>query len=45
MKISLTADDSLRLEPTMGPMTIEAHSTDQLYSPFHMMASGLASGT
>ena len=42
MKITLVAEDAIRLEPTPGPMTIEADSADQLYSPFHMMASGLA---
>jgi uncharacterized OsmC-like protein len=42
MKITLVADDAIRLEPTTGPMTIEAESADQLYSPFHMLASGLA---
>lgn len=42
MKITLIAEDGIRLEPTTGPMTIEAESADQLYSPFHMMASGLA---
>lgn len=42
MKITLIAEDAIRLEPTTGPMTIEAESADQLYSPFHMMASGLA---
>ncbi|HUQ47655.1 MAG TPA: OsmC family protein [Gemmatimonadaceae bacterium] len=42
MKITLVAEDAIRLEPTMGPMTIEAGSADQLYSPFHMLASGLA---
>lgn len=42
MKITLIAEDAIRLEPTTGPMTIEAKSADQLYSPFHMMASGLA---
>ncbi|HXT18743.1 MAG TPA: OsmC family protein [Gemmatimonadaceae bacterium] len=42
MKIILLSDDSIRLEPTPGPMTIEAPSADQSYSPFHMMASGLA---
>ena len=42
MKITLVAEDAIRLEPTTGPMTIEADSADQLYSPFHMMASGLA---
>lgn len=42
MKITLIAEDGIRLEPLPGPMTIEAESSDQLYSPFHMMASGLA---
>jgi uncharacterized OsmC-like protein len=42
MKITLTSEDSIRLEPLPGPMTIEAESEDQLYSPFHMMGSGLA---
>ena len=42
MKITLVAEDAIRLEPTTGPMTIEAESADQLYSPFHMLASGLA---
>ena len=42
MKIILLSEDSVRLEPEPGPMTIEALSADQLYSPFHMLASGLA---
>ncbi|HEU4631091.1 MAG TPA: OsmC family protein [Gemmatimonadaceae bacterium] len=42
MKIILLAEDAIRLEPEPGPMTIEALSADQLYSPFHMLASGLA---
>lgn len=42
MKITLLTDHSLRLEPTPGPMTIDAPSDDQQYSPFHMLASGLA---
>ena len=42
MKITLIAEDGIRLEPLPGPMTIEADSADQLYSPFHMLASGLA---
>ncbi len=42
MKISLIAEDAIRLEPIPGPMTIEAAAADQLYSPFHMLASGLA---
>jgi uncharacterized OsmC-like protein len=42
MKITLIAEDAIRLEPLPGPMTIEAESADQLYSPFHMLGSGLA---
>lgn len=42
MKITLIAEDGIRLEPIPGPMTIEAQSAEQQYSPFHMLASGLA---
>src|SRR5215203_5787823 len=42
MKITLLSDDAIRLEPIPGPMTIEAESGDQQYSPFHMLASSLA---
>lgn len=42
MKLTLLAEDSLRLDPLEGPMTIEAMSADQSYSPFHMLAGGLA---
>jgi uncharacterized OsmC-like protein len=42
MKLTLLGEDSLRLDPTDGPMTIEALSADQSYSPFHMLAGGLA---
>ena len=42
MKITLTSEESIRLEQTPGPMTIEAASADQQYSPFHMLASSLA---
>ena len=42
MKISLIGEDGIRLEPLPGPMTIEAATEDQLYSPFHMLGSGLA---
>lgn len=42
MKITLVSEDSIRLEQTPGPMTIEAASADQQYSPFHMLASSLA---
>ena len=42
MKIILLSEDAIRLEPIPGPMTIEALSAEQMYSPFHMLASGLA---
>ena len=42
MKITLLSEESIRLEPIAGPMTIEAMSAEQSYSPFHMVASGLA---
>jgi uncharacterized OsmC-like protein len=42
LKITLLADDALRLQGTDGMMTIEAPSLDRTYSPFHMLASGLA---
>jgi uncharacterized OsmC-like protein len=42
VKITLLTEESLRLEPATGPITIEAPSYDQSYSPFHMVASGLA---
>ena len=42
MKITLLTEESIRLEPTAGAMTIEALSADQQYSPFHMLASSLA---
>lgn len=42
MKITLLSDDAIRLEPTPGPLTIEAFSEEQQYSPFHMLASSLA---
>ena len=42
MKIILLSDEAIRLEPIPGPMTIEALTSDQSYSPFHMLASSLA---
>jgi uncharacterized OsmC-like protein len=42
VKITLLSDDSIRLEPIPGQMTIEAPSLDQSFSPFHMVAGGLA---
>ena len=45
MKITLRGDDAIRLEPTPGALTIEAPTADMSYSPFHMLASALASCT
>ena len=42
MKIILTSENSIRLVPEPGPMTIEAQSLEQQYSPFHMLGSSLA---
>jgi uncharacterized OsmC-like protein len=42
VKITLLTDESLRLEPTSGLLTVEAPSLEHSYSPFHMLASGLA---
>lgn len=42
MKITLLSDDSIRLEPATGQLTIEAESADREYSPYQMLASGLA---
>lgn len=42
MKITLLDDEGIRLTGAAGPLTIEAESPEQSYSPFHMLASGLA---
>jgi uncharacterized OsmC-like protein len=42
MKITLLSEQSVRLEDDGGPLTVEAESDRQAYSPFHMLASGLA---
>ena len=42
MKIRLLSDESIRVENDGGTMTVEAESASQQYSPFHMLASGLA---
>lgn len=43
MKILLLSDERIRLEGDFGPLTIEADRADAQYSPFHMLASALAS--
>ena len=45
MKITLTGEESLRLEPTSGPLTIDAPTPDLQYSPFHMLGSALGGCT
>ena len=45
MKITLLSEDAIRLTAEPGPLTIEAQSAEQSYSPFHMLASGLATCT
>ncbi len=45
MKITLTGEESLRLEPASGPLTIEAPTPDVQYSPFHMLGSALGTCT
>ena len=45
MKITLTGEESLRIEPTSGPLTIESASPGQSYSPFHMLGSALGACT
>lgn len=42
MKILLLSDERIRLEGTPGPLTIEADRPEAQYSPFHMLASALA---
>jgi uncharacterized OsmC-like protein len=41
MKITLTAEESLRVEATPGMLTIEAPTAATSYSPFHMLGSAL----
>ena len=45
MKITLLSDDRIRLEGKAGPLSVEAESAETQYSPFHMLASGLATCT
>jgi uncharacterized OsmC-like protein len=42
LRILLVSDQRLRLDGGAGPLTIEADSAEMQYSPFHMLASGLA---
>jgi uncharacterized OsmC-like protein len=45
VKITLLSDDRIRLDGGAGPLSVEADSAEMQYSPFHMMASGLATCT
>ena len=45
MKITLTSETSIRLEMMPGQLTIEAPTSDTMYSPFHMLGSSLATCT
>jgi uncharacterized OsmC-like protein len=45
VKITLLSDDRIRMDGGAGPMTIEAESAEMSYSPFHMLASSLATCT
>src|ERR1700681_2965535 len=45
MRITLTGEESLRLEPTPGPLSIEAPTPDVQYSPFHMFGGALGACT
>jgi uncharacterized OsmC-like protein len=42
LKITLLSDQSIRLEGATAPLTIEADDPQRYYSPFHMLASSLA---
>ncbi len=45
MKITLLSDERIRVNAEAGPMSIEAESAEMSYSPYHMLASGLATCT
>jgi uncharacterized OsmC-like protein len=45
VKITLTSEESLTLEPTSAQLTIEAPTPDVHYSPFHMLGSALGACT
>lgn len=42
MKITLLSEERIRLEGAAAPLTIEADDPQRYYSPFHMLASSLA---
>lgn len=45
MKITLVSDEEILLEDSPGALTVEAPTHDAQYSPYHMLASSLASCT
>jgi uncharacterized OsmC-like protein len=45
VKITLLSDSRIRLDGGAGPLSVEADSAEMQYSPFHMLASGLATCT
>lgn len=45
MKITLLGEERIRLETTPGALTVEAESPEAAYSPYQMLASGLATCT
>jgi len=45
LKITLLSDERIRVDAEAGPMSIEAESAEMSYSPYHMLASGLATCT
>lgn len=45
MKITLLSDERVRLDPSASALTVEALTPEQPFSPFHMLASSLATCT
>ena len=45
MKITVTGEESIRVEPTAEELTIESATPDLHYSPFHMLGSALGGCT
>ena len=45
MKITLTGEESIRVEPIGEQLTVEAPTPELHYSPFHMLGSALGGCT
>ena len=45
MKIFLLEETRIRYEPTPGPLTVDAPAPDRPFTPYQMVASGLAACT